>query len=754
MPDNTDKDVALNAAIDAYYENSYGQADGGELSRQRALAIDADQGKIIDVAPEGRSQVTDRTVFETKQWIMPSMMRIFAGGDNIVEFDPTGPEDEDAAAQESDILNYQITQKNDWDLVVRTWCEDALTTKNAYCMPFMEEKLTTEIEHYEGQSEEQLALLLEDDVEVVGQKQYDNPDDEGQLIDPTTGQPVQDEAEAIGALAIYQAAGQEPQMQFEQLYDVDIRSTKARQQLQFKVLPPERCRVGEDTTDFTLGDCNYFEYDELVTLSELRADGFDVDDDIASDDMPSSEESESRDETYSSDQENDLPDKAMRQVRVRNIWIRHDYDEDGIAELQRVVRVGDEILLREHASRIPVACIVPFINTHRHIGTSVADLVFDIQRIKTSLLRSGIDSLNLANHPRHAISDKVNLDDMLISRPGSLVRLKNGAVPGEGHVMPLPTENTFPYAREGLLHMDQVVESRVGVNRMFQGIDASNTNDHDRVGQLSTMAAQRVEDIARIFGTGFKRLFSLAHEILIKSGGKSQSIKLRGEWVDFNPSQWRTGRDMRVTAPFAAGNKDSLVQRLMVHMGVHEKALAAGLPIVDASDAYELALMLSQATDIPGNKIYTDPKTVQPKEPGPDHTMIALEIESKKVENAAKDSELDAEVKLAQVASDAEVKTAVAQLNSDTQIALAQIKEGQQVNLEQLKARLKDAPTELGKAFDHTSKIAEELSDAVKRVNEAMDELDRKAKAPIKIVRENGKVVGKEVDGVFVPLEE
>ena len=87
--------------------------------------------------------------------------------------------------------------------------------------------------------------------------------------------------------------------------------------------------------------------------------------------------------------------------------------------------------------------------------------------------------------------------------------------------------------------------------------------------------------------------------------------------MPLDPSQWKTGRDMRVVAPFAAGNKDSLIQRIMMHMQVHEKALAAGLPIVDADDAYNLAIELAKATDLPGNRIYTDPATVEPPPPQP-----------------------------------------------------------------------------------------------------------------------------------------
>jgi len=693
--------VALNAAIDAFSEQAIG-SDDGELARQRSLALRAFAGEILDEAPEGRSQVSDRAVFETIQWIMPSMMRIFAGGDNVVEFDPVGPDDEDVAEQESDYLNYLVMQKGDWELVVREWVQDALLSKNSYCLVDMEERLTPEIERYEGQREEQLTLLLEDDVEVVGQDQYNDPDDEGVLIDPATQQPIdpQDEATMTGAMVIYQATGMEPQKQYRQLYDVELKRVKAEKRLNLDVLAPERCRVGQDTKDFTLETCNFFEYwDDTMTISDLRKLGYEIDDDIADEPYGETEEDSARSFNLESRLMTETPDKSMRQVTVRTIWIRYDYDEDGIAELQRVVRVGHEILNHEPASRIPVACLTPYINTHRHTGISVADLIFDIQRIKTSLLRSGLDSLNLSTRPQHAISNKVNIDDMLQNIPGGVKRVNTDMADVQGHIVPLITQDTFPSAQAGMAHMDTVVESRVGVNRTFQGIDVgsmSGNNEHNAIGQLSSMAAQRIEDMAKLFGTGFKRLFSLAHELVIKSGHQAETVKLRGKWVDMDPSQWRTGRDMRVTAPFSAGNKDSLLQRLMIVAGIQEKMLAGGLPTVDQQNVYNLALEISKAADLPGNKFFTDPSTKEPAPPKPDPVMMAVEIEGQKVqvdmqkvEQQAADSQLDAEVKKYQTDKDAYTKEVIARINSETQIALAQLKDGQAINLEQFKANLK-----------------------------------------------------------------
>lgn len=320
--------------------------------------------------------------------------------------------------------------------------------------------------------------------------------------------------------------------------------------------------------------------------------------------------------------------------------------------------------------------------------------------------------------------------------------------------MPLVTEFVFPQAQEGLRHMDTVTESRVGVNRMFQGIDESAINDHNRIGQLSTMAAQRVEDMARLFSHGFRRLFALAHELVIKSGHQEETVRLRGQWVNINPTQWRTGRDMRITAPFAAGNKDALLQRLMVLKGIHAEALAAGLPIVTPEDSYELALEIAKAADVAGDKFFTDPKMIPPPPEPVDHTMIALEIENKKAENEAVDESRKAELEQLQINTDAQIKELVARINSETQIALAQIKAGQQVDLERFKAELKNAPVELDAKASVVAEINESISNSIRQVSDAVAELKATSEAPIKIVRKGGKIVGKEVNGKFIPLEE
>lgn len=754
-------DTKLIAAIDSYANQAYGSdADGGELSTQRSLALDAYEGKNIEPAPEGRSQVVDRSIFETIQWILPALVRIFASGDNIVEFEPEEEGDEQAAEQESDYLNYLITQRNNWFLTFLTWAQDALLTKNAYCLAHMEEKKEVETNRYEGQSEDQVAMLLDDDVEVVASDKHIDESQKGPILDPS-GMPVMDPATAQMLETAYQEQGVEPQYAPVYVYDLEIKRVKPRKRLRLRVLPPERCKIGEDTPDFTLEECNYFEFDDLTTISDLRKEGYDVSDDIAEGDYVETQEDFSRDETYNADRTIDIPDPAMRQVTCRYIWIRHDYDEDGIAELQYVVRVGREILKREEVSRIPVACIVPLVNTHRHIGVSIADLVFEIQRIKTAILRTGLDSLYLSVRPRHVVSNEVDLNDMMVPTVGGTVRMKEGsnAIPGQGHVMPLETQFVFPEAQAGLQHMDMVIESRAGVSKQFQGIDPSANNDYNRIGQLSTMASQRVELIARIMANGVERLFALAHELIIKSGHQSESIKLRGTWVNINPTQWRTGRDMRVVAPFAAGNKDSLLQRLLLIKDIHAQALQGGLSIVDEKNAYNLALEIAKAADVAGRKFFTDPDSVQPPPPPPDYTGMAIQVENKKADNEAADEQRKAtleeqkiELERYKAELDAQVKQYQSDTNSQTQIALAQIKSGDQVSLEKLKANLKANPIEvngsrmnISDAFtavqEANQKMAATLDEAVGKLAEALAATNR----PKRVVRDDrGRVTGVE----------
>jgi len=505
-----DEELLLNA-IDSFEERSYGGEEDGELQSQRALSLEYYVGNNVEPGPAGRSQVVDRSVFETIQWILPSLSRIFAAGDNVVEFEPLGPDDEESAQQESDFLNYIVTQKNPWFRIITTWFQDALLTKNAYCYAFIDERVKTERERYEDQSEMQITHLMEGEgVEVVAFSEKVDESQEPQpmmmqgpdgqpLINPQTGQPVP-VVDDFGSIV----------MQPVMIYDIEIRRNMPEKKLCFKVLPPERVKVAEVTPDHTLMEAPYFEYWDLKTISDLRAEGFDVSDDIASDDEAETEEDDARDtyhETYGNEEDASL-DPAMRRVKVRTVWVKHDYDGDGISELQRVIVVGRNILDRREESRIPVASIVPFLLTHRHMGLSLVDVVGDIQRIMTAIMRQGLDNLYISNNPRPFVNeDKVNLDDVLISRPGQPVR----SLPGQNPILNqdfgyLSIPDVFPNAINGLEYMDAVKEKRTGVSKSFTGASEDVLDQNASGRAINMMSTGRVSVSSRLPGYSVKAL--------------------------------------------------------------------------------------------------------------------------------------------------------------------------------------------------------------------------------------------------------
>jgi hypothetical protein len=629
--------ASLLRAIGAAEETSYSSEDDSELARERGLAIDFFLGKNVEPSPEGRSQVSDRSVFETIQWILPSLLRIYAGGGNVVEFEPLSQQDEAAAQQESDYLNYIVRQKNRWFDICMTWFQDALSTKNGYCLAYMEDYRQVEMERYERQSDNQISLLLsEEGVEVL---QFSSYPDESQppqpVVNPATGLPMVDPSTGL-VMA-------QPVM----LHDIVIRRGASELKLCFRVLPPERCKVSDQTPDHTLSECPYFEYWEMVPISDIRRMGFYVDDDISDDGETVDTEEDSARDRFDNHGEENAQDPAMRRVRLRTIWIKHDTDGDGIAELQRVLLVGSEILHHQEETRIPVSSIVPYILTHRHIGLSVADIVVDIQRIMTAMLRQGLDNLYQSNNVRWAHSKDVNLDELLSSVPGGSVEVEGN--PAE-HLMPLVPPFLFPQAIEGLEYMDAVKEKRTGVNRTFSGVDEGALRQTATgISQLSTMAAQRVEQIARVFAPGIEYLFSVAHELLLKHGHKKDVFRLRGNWVEVDPATWKTGRDMKVTVGFGAGNKDALAGRLMNIWAMQTSPQAMQARIALPEDLYETAQALVKASDFTTTKFFTDPATLPPPQPQPTQDQIWAMVEGRKIESNER-------IKFAELAIEAKAK--------------------------------------------------------------------------------------------------
>src|SRR5574343_90809 len=265
-----EREENLKAAIDAYYETAYGSETDEELAESRAGSTDRYLGTNINPAPVGRSQVRDRTTFEVVEWTKPSLLRIFTSGNQIAKFDPVGPGDEEQAEQESDYVNYVLTQRNNWFQVCNDWFSDALILKNGYVYAYWDDSIVPETESYENLMDGGFALIVNDpEVEVVAHSQIPNEELDKrnqQAYEQAVQQWTQQVSQMQQKLQMQppqpgQPAPQPPpQPQPPQptfLHDVDIQRTKKRGQVKICPLAPERCLIDVNTPDHTLDGANY-----------------------------------------------------------------------------------------------------------------------------------------------------------------------------------------------------------------------------------------------------------------------------------------------------------------------------------------------------------------------------------------------------------------------------------------------------------------------------------------------------------------
>jgi hypothetical protein len=160
----------LKALLAAEKADALAAASAAKLSADRADAMDYYLGDMAKHMPpaDGRSTAVSTDVADTIEGLMPSLMEIFAGSDEVVRFEPVGKEDVGAAEQETDYVNHVFMQKNPGFLVLYGFIKDALLCKVGIVKVWWEEKEQAERETYLDQPDETFAMLVADpEIEVV-----------------------------------------------------------------------------------------------------------------------------------------------------------------------------------------------------------------------------------------------------------------------------------------------------------------------------------------------------------------------------------------------------------------------------------------------------------------------------------------------------------------------------------------------------------------------------------------------------------
>src|SRR6476646_673429 len=107
-------DSTLRTMLGAQHQDALAATQSSKLSQERGDALSYYNGDMSKDMPsiDGRSTAVSMDVSDTVEALMPQLMEIFCGSDEVVKFAPVGPDDVQPAEQETAYVNHVFVNMN------------------------------------------------------------------------------------------------------------------------------------------------------------------------------------------------------------------------------------------------------------------------------------------------------------------------------------------------------------------------------------------------------------------------------------------------------------------------------------------------------------------------------------------------------------------------------------------------------------------------------------------------------------------
>ncbi|MDX0716544.1 phage portal protein [Sinorhizobium medicae] len=529
-----------------------------ELSVDRIKAMEYYDGIMKDTpADANRSKVVSRDVRSAIKKVLPSLIRTILGNDKVVEYQPVNEGDEAAAEQATDYVNLVVFPESDGYDAVQDAAHDALKLRNGIIRWWYDKKRKVQVSKHTGLDEQALVqLVADDDVEVLEQEAYQE-----QIDTPQGPQPVT-------------------------LYDVKIRRVSEYGCTKLAAVPLEEFLIHPDA--ISIDDSPITGMKTRLRRSDLVEMGYDRE---KVDSFPASgsdieEEEEEFTRRRDAFDENDSIVKALQEVDYYELYVKIDADDDGIAELRRMVFAGGlaevNLLEDEEWDEVPFADLIVERRPHQREGNSVTDDMAEIQRVKTVLMRQTLDNLYWQNNQQPIVQEGTiaNPEAVLNPKFGQPIRVNQG-IDVRGAI----GYNTVPFVAEqsfGMLsYLDQEATDRTGISDASSGMapDALQNMTAKASAMIEAAGVGQTELMVRTFAQGLRRVFQGLLRLVIKHQDKPRTVRLRNQWVTFDPRQWNAEMDVTVNTGLGAGTRERDMMMMQVVGQQQEKLLAAYGPV-------------------------------------------------------------------------------------------------------------------------------------------------------------------------------
>ena len=656
---------------------------GGQLSQSRKKSIEYYLGDKLGTEIDGRSQVVSTDVSDTVESILPNLLRIFTASDKVVRCDPVTAEDVPLADQATAYINHVFYKDNNGFQLLYNFFKDALIEKNGFLKIYYDESEKVEHETYKNltQAEKDALNDTQDEIEEVEEEVFE---------DEKAKEAFDKQIEALEAQGLDTSQIQKPNFN---LYNCKIKRIKKQGKIKIESVPPEEFLI--DRTAKSIDDAEFVSHKVLMTRSEIIEMGFDEEEVMQ---LPtSSVDIYNNEEIVRQRNIDEYPldtpaDKSTEKVLVYESYIRYDADGDGIAELRKIISAGDDgytVLENMPCDNIPFVTITPIPMPHRFYGRSISELVEDIQLMKSTVMRQLLDNMYLTNNNRVAIMDgMVNMDDLLTTRPGGVVRTKQ---PPSQVMQPLQAQPISQQAFPLLSYLDSVREVRTGITKQVQGLDPDTLSAKTATGvnALMTQTQMRSELIARIFAeTGVKDLFRKIFELMVKYQDKERVVMLNNQYVPVKPTEWKDKFNINIVVGLGTGSKEQQILLLnnILERQIQAFSLQGGkeMPMVTLKNMYNTLSKIIENAGLKNVESYfVDPdlgkQMMQPPAPPPLTPIEKIEFTRIDSENKRKIADLELQYqelqqKSQEMALDFEAKIKEMALKYNTQLDTAKLK--------------------------------------------------------------------------------
>lgn len=554
-----------------------------EISKKRTILMDHYNCQKFGDEVDGQSSFVTSDVADVIEWMIPSLIRIFTQGKYIATFEADNPEYDHEADQKKYYANWVFMRDNDGMLILHNMIKDALLQYTGTVKVYWDETTEASPENYRGLSELELKKLeLDEELDIQSVEEEEVPDGLGGMV---------------------------------KVFHASCMRKKDVGRIRIDNIPPEEFLICRTARDFNKP--RFIGHRTPKTRSELIEMGFDRED---VDELPADNEDLASEKLARSfnlngvGENNPTSDKSNDVIYLGEYYAQIDIDGDGISELWKIFVAGNEILKKEKVDCHPFAVLVPIPIPHRAIGTCPAEQVADIQYLKSTLVRQMLNNIYSTNFQRVLVNERIDLDDLLTPRNGGVIRVEGDGPIGDS-AYPLVIPSVVGELLQAIEYVDTARETRTGVTRYNQGLDAESLNKTATGFRGMTDASQqRIELIARIFAeTGIKQIFRLIVMLASKHQSDARQIRVVGEPMEINPSAWRHNLDCRIDVGLGAGDRQEKIVNLNQILNIQQALLAAGLPLVDPEKIFNTLDRLCVETGLKdGRQYFVDP--TKPKE--------------------------------------------------------------------------------------------------------------------------------------------